>query len=392
MTMNPSQDMNSIPSSSQDTDSILSNVAVETVQRLAASSETCRRLDIDFEKVKRSLVVSSRSKNNNNRRTGQVQTQERQHTQERIPRSPLLPMDYELSPNTVIIGRGREQKENPGNIRLRSLAMMYLEEYSKAEYDKNMKSHLVTRIVSMTNQSCPGGIGFIKRNKNGGWEQGSNSAAREKAGYTFRDLLADRYKSSSKSKVARMRALKGVEETLVSKNESDHNPLEWRHDMRIPLKSVFDTVSAATAKRMKASKNSSSSSMPIQESSLPPVIPKNALSGIMSSDNGDCRRATTFRRCSSTSPRRIDFEQMFPTHQEKLSLMLVGVPQPKRMSAPPIMVRVNNEVVAASSSMPSMLFNTDHADSPNHEEEECAKLLKTAKLKDSPMSDEAYKY
>ena len=126
--------------------------------------------------------------------------------------------------------------------------------------------------MAIVQDACPNGLGFVKRNKaRDQWEEVSYAAAREKVGYTFRDLLADRYKSSSKSKVARLRATR--EEKAISikqedgedeggryddedqstssdtsssspsrQNESDENPLEWREDLNTSLKSVFDEV------------------------------------------------------------------------------------------------------------------------------------------------------
>ena len=41
----------------------------------------------------------------------------------------LLPESYKPCPNTVIVGRGREPKENEGNKRLRVLAAQYLAQF-----------------------------------------------------------------------------------------------------------------------------------------------------------------------------------------------------------------------------------------------------------------------
>ena len=110
------------------------------------------------------------------------------------------------SPNAVILGRGKGLTEHPGNKRLRALAMMHLDEYSNAgDKDRTMKTRILTRVVLMIRNSCPDGEGFVRRNHYGMWQSVDNSSAREKVGYVFRDLLADKYRSSSKSRVARRR-------------------------------------------------------------------------------------------------------------------------------------------------------------------------------------------
>merc|ERR1719281_327531 len=58
---------------------------------------------------------------------------------------------------------------------------------------------------------------FVRKSKDDGrWYQVDDSVAREKVGYVFRDLLADRYESSSKSKVAKKMQLQRQRELQVS--------------------------------------------------------------------------------------------------------------------------------------------------------------------------------
>jgi hypothetical protein len=111
-----------------------------------------------------------------------------------------LPLDFKPASYTVIVGRGRESKENIGNKRLRVLAANCLPKYSNAT-DKRTKTRIVSSLVSMV-RDAPGGA-FVKHGKDGRWYEVNDAVAREKVGYTFRDLLSDRYRSSSKSKVAR---------------------------------------------------------------------------------------------------------------------------------------------------------------------------------------------
>jgi hypothetical protein len=118
------------------------------------------------------------------------------------PHTTSLPLDFKPASYTVIVGRGREPKENIGNKRLRVLAANCLPKYSNAT-DKRTKTRIVSSLVSMV-RDAPGGA-FVKHGKDGRWYEVNDAVAREKVGYTFRDLLSDRYRSSSKSKVARRR-------------------------------------------------------------------------------------------------------------------------------------------------------------------------------------------
>jgi len=116
-----------------------------------------------------------------------------------------LPPGFEPSPYSVIIGRAKECKQSSGNRRLRIMATAHLPQYASA-INRSVKSHVVSHIVSMVRQSCGSqGGAFIKKmgKAHDGstiWVEVSDSAAREKIGYVFRDLLCDHYRSSSKSK------------------------------------------------------------------------------------------------------------------------------------------------------------------------------------------------
>jgi hypothetical protein len=114
----------------------------------------------------------------------------------------VLPIDFIPSKNTVIVGRGKESKQNMGNKRLRELASKFQPQYSDAT-DKRTKSRIVSSLVEMVRNACPEGGAFVKHVKNGLWYEVDDAVAREKVGYAFRDLLYHRYRSSSKSKVMR---------------------------------------------------------------------------------------------------------------------------------------------------------------------------------------------
>jgi hypothetical protein len=117
------------------------------------------------------------------------------------PRLLLLPKDFEPTPSSVIIGRAKTCKDAVGNQRLRVLAELHLPKYSGATC-KVDKSTVVTDLVKAVRAGCPTGGAFIKFHNQRWWEV-DNRKAREKVGYVLRDLLSDRYKSSSRSKTSR---------------------------------------------------------------------------------------------------------------------------------------------------------------------------------------------
>jgi hypothetical protein len=121
-----------------------------------------------------------------------------------------LPASFQPSKHSVILGRGKVYTDSVGNKRLRVLASLHLDEYTKAT-TKNDKSAVVSRVVEEVRAACPMVGAFIKRDKYGCWWETDELAAREKVGYVLRDLLHSNYKSSSKSKIARRRKQRGEE-------------------------------------------------------------------------------------------------------------------------------------------------------------------------------------
>jgi hypothetical protein len=119
-----------------------------------------------------------------------------------------LPEDFQPSSYSVIVGKGREAKDNVGNRRLRVLASTYLPKYADASNNKRTKSKIVSSLVNIIYDESPVGA-FIRLGRDGRWCRVSESVAREKVGYTFRELLGENYKSSSIAKAAmRSRASK----------------------------------------------------------------------------------------------------------------------------------------------------------------------------------------
>jgi len=132
----------------------------------------------------------------------------------------LLPEDFKPSNHTVIIGRGKRVRESAGNRRLRALTASLLPRYVEAADadDRATKTRLVSEVVDLVKGGGDDdGTYFVRKSKDDGrWYEVDDGVAREKVGYVFRDLLADRYESSSKSKVAKKMQLQRQRELQVS--------------------------------------------------------------------------------------------------------------------------------------------------------------------------------
>ena len=112
--------------------------------------------------------------------------------------------------NTTVIQIliGKIPKNAPGNIHFRNLVRDRLQEYVDAK-SKAVKSSIVTNVFSSIQETCfreQGAVeGVFLRYDHGFYSIASESAAREKISATFRDCLSEKYKSSSKNKVAKRR-------------------------------------------------------------------------------------------------------------------------------------------------------------------------------------------
>lgn len=120
----------------------------------------------------------------------------------------LLPVSFTPGPRTVIIGRRNDAKQTPGNQHLRKVASHFLNEYANAS-TKPVKSKIVSSVVAAfeeqhreigDDKSSDHGPPFVRLGPDGRWYQVRDSVAREKVGYTMRELLGERYRSSSTAK------------------------------------------------------------------------------------------------------------------------------------------------------------------------------------------------
>lgn len=114
----------------------------------------------------------------------------------------VMPSYYSPGPYTVLCGRGREFFNSVGNRRFRVIAGIHLARYSRAE-SRSDKTAIVSSIVGTVRSA---GGAFVKREKQQ-WIEVGDAVAREKVGAYLRDCLHTKYKSASKSKLARRKAM-----------------------------------------------------------------------------------------------------------------------------------------------------------------------------------------
>jgi hypothetical protein len=137
---------------------------------------------------------------------------------------------------TVVIGKGKTPRQAQGNYNLKSLVRKKLEEYMNAK-SRRIKSLIVTEIHNTICKSClllqveekevdeslssqAYYSAFVRYDGKSYIPVTDESVPREKITSEFRNYLSDRYKSSSKNKVARRRLANKKEK------ESKHQQLQ----------------------------------------------------------------------------------------------------------------------------------------------------------------------
>jgi len=79
--------------------------------------------------------------------------------------------------------------------------LSFLDEYAKALDDRPSKSRIVATIRRMFEDMCPDGCAFVRLGADDDrWYKVQDAVATEKVRYTMRELLGERYRSSSKGK------------------------------------------------------------------------------------------------------------------------------------------------------------------------------------------------
>ena len=130
-----------------------------------------------------------------------------------IPRGrQRLPEFFQPGCYDVICARGKKAYQHEGTQRFRGLVKLHQESYGETTC-KYEKSKIVSHIVN-TIRECSQVGGFVKL-IDGVWYEVGDRAAKEKVGQTFRDLLHNKYSSSTKAK-ARVRIKRRVDEYNAS--------------------------------------------------------------------------------------------------------------------------------------------------------------------------------
>ena len=117
-----------------------------------------------------------------------------------------LPKDYTPSNKSVVIGKGKKYYFHPGNQWLREIVAEKIPIYSAAQ-NKADKSQIISDMVAVVNQEGE----FVKINTDGDWIFAEPLLCREKVSQTFRDNLAQTYRSSNVAKRNKRRQEQGKE-------------------------------------------------------------------------------------------------------------------------------------------------------------------------------------
>ena len=117
------------------------------------------------------------------------------------PSSMIIP-----TASTVVIGKGNVPKNAPGNVKLRALIQAKIPEYVNTT-SKLVKSAIVSDIYFAVEKAClqEGNCPPFVRYSKKGYTHSTEAIAREKITTTFRDILHNKYRSSSKNKIAKRR-------------------------------------------------------------------------------------------------------------------------------------------------------------------------------------------
>ena len=97
----------------------------------------------------------------------------------------LLPADFQPTPYSVIIGRGKAFNDAEGNKNLQSIAKTFLPLYINPNNTKQDKTYIVSQIIDIIEVSCPTNAAFIKYVEGGRWSTVDTHTAREKVGYVM---------------------------------------------------------------------------------------------------------------------------------------------------------------------------------------------------------------
>lgn len=170
--------------------------------------------------------------------------------------------------STVVIGKGSVPKKAPGNRKLRALVQSKVNEYVNAR-SKMVKSSIVTDIYFFIEESClkeGSSPPFVRYDKDG-YTRSSESIAREKITSTFRDCLHDKYKSSSKNKVAKRRLVnkKKAEKKRENIRMAQQQQLDVLQNELLKIRQADECVSNFTPALIQSAFNVSQPQLPQQQ-------------------------------------------------------------------------------------------------------------------------------
>ena len=170
----------------------------------------------------------------------------------------LLPMDFVPHKFTIICGRGKVCTTSVGNKRLNKIIDTYRELYGKAT-NKNEKTEVVSHIMHDVKRDVPSLYGLFCKIENGRYYQVKECIVREKVGGILRDRLHSQYRSSSKAKVAKRKAIKEMNQkhtqelfmsnfyttTSTNRNSTNTNMTLKSFMLSMPTTSVMEAVEDA---------------------------------------------------------------------------------------------------------------------------------------------------
>ena len=130
-----------------------------------------------------------------------------------------LPKDYTPSDKSVVIGKGKKFYFHPGNEWLRRVVAEKIPIYSAAQ-NKADKSQIISDMVAVVNQEGE----FVKINADGAWIFAEPLLCREKVSQTFRDNLAQTYRSSNVAKRNKRRQEQEKEAASTGSNSTPMMP------------------------------------------------------------------------------------------------------------------------------------------------------------------------
>ena len=126
-----------------------------------------------------------------------------------------FPASYFPQSHTIVIGKGKVPQNAQGNKRLTAIVQQFCEAYSTAVH-RSAKSSIVSDVMYAVEQGCESdGISFVKYDGKH-FFRATESQSRDKICSTFREQLADRYKSSSKNKLAKRRQARESKNSSMS--------------------------------------------------------------------------------------------------------------------------------------------------------------------------------